>query len=64
MLETLEVSNSWRSGQDYSSTMADDERATGVNMILIDSQKGEAFTLSSGLKKLSRRLKAVYDVQR
>lgn len=44
--------------------MADDERTAGANLVLINSQKGEAYTLGSGLKKLSRRLKAVYDVQR
>ena len=44
--------------------MADDERASGANLVLINAQKSEAFTLGSGLKKLSRRLKATYDVQR
>jgi len=44
--------------------MAEEERTAGANVILINAHRGEAFTLGSGLKKLSRRLKAVYDVQR
>jgi hypothetical protein len=44
--------------------MAEDERPTGTSVILVDAHRAESFTLSSGLKKLSRRLKAVFDVQR